>query len=92
MAARHSKLKKRIRTYSENELCTRRYHSEVRAFKEWCQKHGIVYKTYDNADPSDVCVLSRDEYNLHDTRQIIFLDSECYFLSIEDYETWCEER
>lgn len=92
MAARHSKITQKSKTYSEGELCKRRYHSDVRKFKEWCDDNNVTYKTFNDADDDDVCVLSQDEYHLHDTRRMISEDCEDYFLNIEDYETWCEEK
>lgn len=92
MAARHSKITQKSKTYSEGELCKRRYHSDVRKFKEWCDDNNVTYKTFSDANDDDVCVLSQDEYHLHDTRRMISEDCEDYFLNIEDYETWCEEK
>lgn len=83
--------KGRRKVYSEKELCTRRYHGDVRHLKKWCEEHGMILKHYDVAEPEDVCVLSRNEYHLHEQRSAVCENEEDYFLSIEDYERWCEE-
>lgn len=71
----------------------RKYHSEVRKFKEWCYNHDdIDWFTFDTANPDCICVLSRNEYDLHEYRRNIEEDSESYFLSEEDYDTWCDEE
>lgn len=92
--ARRSKIVKRKvrRTYSENELYKRRYHKDVRDFKAWCIEHNIEYSVYDHANPDDICVLSLNEYHLHETRAQILEDEEDYFLNLEDYEIWYEEE
>lgn len=77
-------------TPSEKVLRSR-YREEVRKFKEWCSDHDISYYTYDYAESTYICVMSRDEYLLHEIRRNISEDDECYFLSPTDYETWCEE-
>ena len=81
---------KRSKAWSEHQLYTRRYHSDVNRFKEWCEENNVSYETYDTAGPNDICVLSMNEYHLHDTRKMIYEDSEDYFLNSEDYEKWCE--
>ena len=81
---------KRPKAWSERQLFTRRYHSDVRNFKEWCEENAIEYRTYDTAYPNDICVLSMNEYHLHDARNLIYEDAEDYFLNLTDYEKWCE--
>ena len=92
MIARHSKviIQKRRKIYSEKELCTRKYHQDVKKFKKWCHENDIEYKTYSSANLDDICVLSLDEYHLHDSRMQILEDCEDYFLDPKDYEIWCE--
>lgn len=93
MAARHSKITRNHRkSYSERELITRRFHKDVRSFKEWCDKHGVPYSTFDTAEEEDICVLSRNEYHLHEERKSILEDEEDYFLNPAAYETWTEEE
>lgn len=93
MAARHSKITRdRRKVYSERELITRRFHKDVRCFKEWCDKHGVPYSTFDTAEEEDICVLSRNEYHLHEERKSILEDEEDYFLNPAAYETWTEEE
>lgn len=83
MPAKHKKI------HSQHEVELRRYHKEVREFKTLCQENGMSYKTYKEADEHDICVLSRNEYELHDMRSMIVEDNESYFLTQEDYEKWC---
>lgn len=93
MAARHSKIIRNHRkAYSEQEFITRRFHKDVRQFKEWCDKHGVPYSTFDTAEEEDICVLSKNEYHLHEERRSILEDEEDYFLNPAAYETWSEER
>lgn len=81
---------RRIKRYTENHLYTTRYRSEVKALKEWCEDNYAECKTYDTASPDDICVVSLDEYHLHDSRKLILEDKGDYFLNIEDYEKWAE--
>lgn len=84
--------KVRTRIQSQSELEARRYHKEVRDFKEWCKEHNIYYLTYEEASDKDICVLSTLEYELHDTKSLISDENESYFLTPKDYETWCDEE
>ena len=79
----------RIQSQEEREL--REYHADVRKFKNWCNENNVTYHTFDDADNLDYCVLSRNEYDLHDVRRCLVEDHESYFLNLEDYEKWCEE-
>ncbi len=91
MAARHSnQTKKRRKSYSEDELELRRYHSDVRKFKNWCYENGIEPKTFNTADGYDICILSRNEYCIGDSRISMTEDNESYYLSPQDYEKWKE--
>lgn len=93
MTARHSKvIPKKRKMYSEKELIIRRFHKDVRQFKAWCDKHGVPYSTFDTAEQEDVCVLSKNEYHLHEERKSIIEDDEDYFLNPAAYETWYEEE
>ena len=86
MVARHTK-----RIPSQRELETRRYHKDVRNFKKWCEDNNVSYYTYENADKDFICVLSRYEFDLNEKRERCSENNEQYFLSLEDYEKWCEE-
>ena len=80
-----------VSTPSEKVIRSR-FHEEVREFKKWCFDNNISYYTYDFAPSTYICVMSKDEYLLYETRATIQEDDECYFLSPTDYETWCEEE
>lgn len=86
MAARHTR-----RSWSLEQRETNAYNREVRNFIKWCEEHDIKYHRYGEALFDDICVLSRSEFDIHDSKQIIFEDNESYFLSPKDYERWCEE-
>ena len=87
MAARHTKPKQ----HSLHETLIRYHHKKVRELKGWCENNNIPYFSYNEAEMSDICVCSKVEYELHDTRQMCCEDNESYFLHPEDYEKWCEE-
>lgn len=75
-----------------NERVLRQYHADVRRTKKQCDKMGVKLLTYSEAKSQDVCILSRNEYDLMDIRKNIFKDNESYFLTPEDYEKMYEEE
>lgn len=88
MAARHTARK----AISQAEREVRQHHSDVRHLKKWCERSNTFPKTWDQAELSDVCVLSRSEYDLREERISVIEDNESYFLSHEDYEMWCDDE
>lgn len=92
MAARHSPIRRsRRNTYSEETLLNRRYYSDSRRFKKWCEEHGMTPRHYDIAEADDICVLSKSDFHLNDTRSSIVENNGDYFLTPEDYEKWIKE-
>ena len=79
------------RAYNEKELEHRRHLSNVRHLKKWCEERDIEYKTWEDAQLTDICVVSASDYDLHEERSTCVQDNDSYFISITDYETWCEE-
>ena len=92
MAARHSTIRRsRRNAYSEKRLLSRRYYDAGVRFKKWCEEHDITPRHYDIAEPDDICVLSKNDFHLNDTKSSIVENSGDYFLKPEDYEKWVEE-
>ena len=80
---------KRIPSVRETE--TRRHHSNVRFLKRWCEQHNTACKSWNDAEPDDMCVVSRSDYDLNESRSNCLEDNESYFLTLKDYEEWCGE-
>lgn len=57
----------------------------------WCNEHGFVSKTYEEADPYDICVISRSDYDLQEFRKDIASDNDSRFLDPTAYEEWNNE-
>ena len=70
----------------------RKYHGEVRKFKDWCNEHGIKYFSFEEAPLYSICILSRNEYDLYERKRNIEENSESYFISEQDYDIWYEEK
>ena len=81
-----------IKALKQSTREIRQYHSDVRKVKTWCENHGILLKSWDNASSTDVCILSKSEYDVHDYRKVLDEDNESYFLSPLDYENYCIEH
>lgn len=77
---------RRGRVPSINEIETRRYHKDVREMHDKCNLLGIELKTYDSADFGDICVLSRNEFDVGEPRVNLEENNESYFVSCEMYD------
>lgn len=87
MTSRRNKYKKaRVQTEREREL--REYGIAFKKLKRWAEKNNVTLKNFDEADAEDICVLSRDDYEIGDERYIMLQDNESYFLNKRDYEDW----
>lgn len=86
-----AKIMKASKPMKLSERMKRQYSSDVRKFKKWCNDNNISYRTFNQADSYDICVLSKSEYEIRDERSQITQDNESYFLNPYDYEKWCEE-
>ena len=80
------------KTMTQKERETRQFHADVRKFKEWCTEHKVAYYTFQDAPPESVCAISRDEYALSVSRQLLDEDHESLFLHEDYYEEWEEEH
>ena len=85
------KIKRCRRAYNEKELEHRRHLSNVRHLKKWCEEHNLECRTWEDAQLTDICVVSTSDYDLYEERSTCVQDNDSYFLSPVDYETWCEE-
>jgi hypothetical protein len=68
------------------QLLQRRYRCDVRHLKEKCTKLRIALMSYEQAGPSDICVLSSSEIEIGATRQECLLENENYFVNEEDVD------
>ena len=75
------------RVMGEKEMITRRYHAQVRKTLEDLDSKNIEVKTFDEADDTDICILSRNEFDISEMRKNIEENNESYFISIQDYES-----
>ncbi len=71
---------------SEQELLTRRFHSDVRKIKNACEKQDVTIYDFSTAPEDSICVISSDEYELCAVRRYIFVDNESYFVEEDDYD------
>lgn len=78
------------KTQSFEERMIRQHHSDVRELKSWCYDHKVNWYNFTTAPSDSICVLSRNEYDLHEKRVSLEEDSESYFLDQEAYELWCD--
>ena len=71
---------------SNEELELRRFHRSLKRIKKWCKDQDVEIHSY-----SEVCVISRDEYEVSSRRDYLTEDNESYFVSEEDYEAVSNE-
>lgn len=76
------------RAQTERERALREHGKAVNRLKRWCEKHHVTLKDFSEADAEDICVVSRNDYELEDERYIILFDNDSYFLNQKDYEKW----
>lgn len=79
------------RTYSEHELLTRRFHSDVRKLKAVCELNNFELSTYDISKPDWICILSSSDYELGSEMIDCGENNENYFLNPEDYQNYVEK-
>ena len=78
--------------YTANEDFLRKFHKEVREFKEILERKGVLFKTYAEADDYDICLTSLDEtekgYHKEDLEnngsERYFVESVEYFKMLDD--------
>ena len=78
--------------YTANEYFLRKFHKEVREFKEILERKGVLFKTYAEADDDDICITSFDEsekgYRKEDLEnngsERYFVESVEYFKMLDD--------
>jgi hypothetical protein len=63
----------------------------IRTAQNWCAEHNYTLKTFSEADPYDICIVSKSEYDLHEFRKDIAEDNDSRFLEPNGYEEWCVE-
>jgi translation elongation factor P/translation initiation factor 5A len=80
-------IKRARRTMGEKEMMTRRYHAQVRRTLKDLDSKNIEVKTFDGADDTDICILSRNEFDISEMRKNIEENNESYFINIQDYES-----
>ena len=70
---------------SMNELVTRRYHSNLRTLKRLVAELNVHLVPFDQAEPSDVCVLSDSDIELLERKLRCNSCNENYFVSEQQY-------
>ena len=85
------KMRRAIKALPTQQRFLRAYHADVRKLKKWCEENEIVLYDFDSASAHFICVLSQNEYSLHERRRDLEQNAESYFLNEEDYDKWCEE-
>ena len=76
---------------SNEELELRRFHRSLKRIKKWCKDQDIKIHSYSEASSDEVCVTSKDEYEVSSRRDYLPEDNESYFVSEEDYEAVSNE-
>ena len=76
---------------SNEELELRRFHRSLKRIKKWCKDQDIKIHSYSEALSDEVCVISKDEYEVSSRRDYLPEDNESYFVSEEDYEAVSNE-
>lgn len=69
-----------------NASLKKRYRSDVRRFKEWCELMDIEYSQFEDAKADEICALSMNDYDIGERRYVIETNDDQYFLKEEDYE------
>ena len=80
------------RIQSQRELELRRYHAQVRKLRELCNNNNIRLNTYDEANDSMKCVLSKSDYEIGDTKPYCYKGNENYFVTESDLDKLDELR
>ena len=70
---------------SESELELRRFHSDVRKLKKVCRDNNIALLEFDEALNDDVCILSKDEYEVGSAKEYLSNSLENYFVHDLDF-------
>lgn len=76
---------------SNEELELRQFHRSVKRIKKWCKDQDIEIHSYSEASGDEICVTSRDEYEVSSRRDYLTEDNESWFVSEEDYEAASNE-
>lgn len=76
---------------SNEEIELRRFHRSLKRIKKWCKDQDIKIHSYSEASSDEVCVTSKDEYEVSSRRDYLPEDNESYFVSEEDYEAVSNE-
>lgn len=76
---------------SNEELELRQFHRSLKRIKKWCKDQDVEIHSYSEASSNEVCVTSRDEYEISSRRDYLTEDNESWFVSEEDYEAVSNE-
>ena len=69
-----------------DEKIHRQFKADVRKLRVLCEGYGIKLMSYDEAELDDICIISKDEYEIGNTLSQCDSSVESYFLSVSDYE------
>lgn len=58
-----------------------------RELKQKCDKLNITIKSFEFANPEDICMLSNNEFDLLEKRSVVKTKNS-YFISEDDYERY----
>lgn len=76
---------------SNEELELRKFHRSVKRIKRWCEDQDVEIHSYSEASSDEICVASKNEYEISSRRDYLTEDNESYFVPEEDYETVSNE-
>lgn len=71
---------------SDEELEVRRHHASLRRLKSHCSNANVVLKSYESADPNDMCVLSLEDVDLGSRKSYLTTDNDSWFVSEDNYD------
>lgn len=73
---------------SIEELDLRRYHKDVRTTRDKLEAEDLTMMSFKDASPTDVCILSPNDYELGLPQSECDPDNESYFISPFEYQQY----
>lgn len=67
-----------------------RYKRELATEKAFCESLGITLRSFDDANPTDICFMSMTDTDLLDERQNLLEDADSWFMTQSDYDLYNE--
>jgi len=70
---------------SDHELELRRFHKDAKKLKKICDDNNIELLNFEEANSFDICILSKNEYEIGATKEYVSETNEPYFVSEENF-------